>query len=89
MNLALWLLAGATLGWVGIHYLRFNEPRGLAVSMVIGLLGGVLGGEFVAPIFLAVAAVPADFSVFALFFALGVAAVFLTVGNFVFNRFGF
>ena len=40
-------------------------------------------------VFLAVAAVPADFSVFALLFALGAAAAFLTMGNFVYNRFGF
>jgi uncharacterized membrane protein YeaQ/YmgE (transglycosylase-associated protein family) len=88
MNVIIWMLAGAGLGWIGISYLRFNEQRGMAVSMVIGVVGGFLGGKVIAPMFTAVAAIPADFSASALFFALVVAAVSLAVGNFVVNRYG-
>ncbi len=88
MNFILWMLAGAALGWIGISYLRFNEQRGMAVSMVIGVMGGFLGGKVVAPMFTSVAAIPADFSATALFFALVIAAAFLAVGNFVGNRYG-
>jgi len=88
MNMALWILAGAALGWVGISYLRFNEQRGMALSMIIGIMGGFLGGKYLAPVFLEVAKVPADFSAAALFFAVLAAAGFLAVGNFVSNRFG-
>jgi len=88
MNVTLWVLAGAALGCFGIAYLRFNEQRGMALSMVIGVMGGFLGGKFIAPLFAAAAEVPADFSLSALFFAVVVAAVFLAVGNFVSDRFG-
>jgi hypothetical protein len=68
--------------------LAFNEERGMTVSMIIGGVGGFLGGKMIAPMFTAAAAVPADFSASALFFAAGVAAAFLAVGNLVHSRWG-
>ena len=88
MNIALWVLAGAALGWVGITYLRYNEQRGMALSMIIGIAGGFLGGKFIAPMFLEAAKVPAEFSMAALFFAFAAAAGFLAAANFVSNRYG-
>lgn len=88
MNIVMWILAGGILGWVGYSFLAFNEERGMMVSIIIGGVGGFLGGKMIAPMFTAVAAVPADFSAAALFFAAGVAAAFLAVGNLVYNRWG-
>jgi uncharacterized membrane protein YeaQ/YmgE (transglycosylase-associated protein family) len=89
MNVVVWMLAGAVLGWIGISFLRFNEGRGTAVSMVIGAVGGFFGGKIIAPMFTAMAAVPGDFSSSALIFAVAVAAAFLAIGNLVYQRFGF
>ena len=88
MNIAIWILAGAALGWAAFTYFGYNENRGKMLSMVIGLMGGFLGGKYLAPVFLEVAKVPADFSAAALFFAVVVSAGFLAVGNFVSNRYG-
>ena len=88
MDVVLWMLTGSVLGWIGCSYLRFNEGRGVAVSIIIGALGGFLGGKIVAPIFTAAAAVSGDFSVIALFYAAAVAAAFLVLGNMVHNRWG-
>lgn len=88
MNIIVWALAGAALGWVGISFLRFNEGRGTVVSMVIGAVGGIIGGKTIAPMFVAAAAVPGDFSMAALFFAAVIAAAFLAIGNLVHDRFG-
>jgi uncharacterized membrane protein YeaQ/YmgE (transglycosylase-associated protein family) len=87
MNIAIWMLAGAILGWVGYSFLGFNEARGKLVSIIIGAVGGFFGGQMVAPMFTA-AAVPSDFSLSALFFAAAVAAAFLALGNLVHNRWG-
>jgi uncharacterized membrane protein YeaQ/YmgE (transglycosylase-associated protein family) len=87
MNIVLWMLAGAALGWVGYSFLRFNEGRGQVVSIIIGAMGGFIGGQMVAPMFTSTP-VPGDFSVAAMFFAAGVAAAFLAVGNMVYNRWG-
>lgn len=88
MNIAMWMLAGAALGWMGFAYWGFNEERGPVVSMIIGAGGGIVGGKLIAPVFLAAAAVPGDFSAAALFFAAAVAATFLFVGNMVYCRWG-
>jgi uncharacterized membrane protein YeaQ/YmgE (transglycosylase-associated protein family) len=88
MDIVLWMLTGSVLGWVGCTYLRFNQGRGVVVSVIIGALGGFLGGQIVAPIFTAAAAAPGDFSVLALFYAAAVAAAFLVLGNMVHDRWG-
>jgi len=88
MNIAIWMLAGAALGWVGFSYMRFNEERGLMVSAIIGAIGGVLGGEIIAPMFTAGTVVAAGFNSSSLIYASVVAAVFLAVGNVVYNKWG-
>ena len=87
MELVLWLVAGAILGWVAITYMRLNEDRGTMVSIIIGAAGGVAGGKLVAPMFTAGAA-PGEFSMTALLVVLVSAAVCLTIGNFVHSRYG-
>jgi uncharacterized membrane protein YeaQ/YmgE (transglycosylase-associated protein family) len=88
MNIVMWLLAGGVLGWVGYSYLGFNQARGAMVSVIIGTVGGIFGGQLIAPMFTAAAVVPADFSSTALLFAAVVAAAFLAVGNLVYHRWG-
>ena len=87
MNIALCMLAGGILGWLGYTYLGYNEKRGRIMSIVIGATGGFFGGKMLAPMFTAAAA-PGDVSVGALFFAAAVAAAFLAIGNLVENRWG-
>ena len=88
MNIAMWMLAGGIIGWVGFAYLGFNEMRGVSVSTVIGMVGGLLGGKVLAPMFGAAAAIPGDFSMMALMVALLGAAACLAIANMVHNRFG-
>jgi hypothetical protein len=65
MNLALWMLSGALVGWLAYSVLGFNEARGRPVS-----------------------AVPGDFSVPAVFFAIVMAAAFLAIGDLLHTRWG-
>ena len=53
MNIVMWMLAGAILGWIGFTYLRFNEGRGMMISVIIGAVGGLVGGNMIAPLFTA------------------------------------
>jgi uncharacterized membrane protein YeaQ/YmgE (transglycosylase-associated protein family) len=87
MNIAIWILAGGILGWVGYAFLGFNTARAKMVPILIGAAGGFFGGKVIAPMFTAVA-VPVNFSMVALLFAAAVAAAFLAAGNFVYNRWG-
>jgi uncharacterized membrane protein YeaQ/YmgE (transglycosylase-associated protein family) len=88
MELVLWLVAGAVLGWLAIAYMKINEDRGTMVSMIIGAAGGAAGGKMLAPMFGAAAAVPGEFSMAALVVVLGSAAACLMLGNFIHNRYG-
>jgi uncharacterized membrane protein YeaQ/YmgE (transglycosylase-associated protein family) len=87
MNIAVWMLSGAIVGWLGYSVLGFNQARGQMVSMVIGAIGGVVGGNLVAPMFIT-SLPPGDFSLPALIFAAAIAATFLAVSNLVHNRWG-
>jgi uncharacterized membrane protein YeaQ/YmgE (transglycosylase-associated protein family) len=87
MNIALYMLAGAVLGWLGHTYLGYSENRGRVMSLIVGAMGGFFGGKMIAPMFTA-NAVPGQVSLAALLFAAAVAAAFLAIGNQVEKRWG-
>jgi len=88
MDIVMWVLVGAVLGCGGYSYFGINEGRGIVVSAVIGVVGGLLGGMMVEPLFTAtsIAAVPGDFNTSGLFFAAAVAAALLALGDVVYKR---
>jgi len=88
MDIMIWALAGGILGWAGYAFLGFNEGRGRNVSIIIGAVGGVLGGEMIAPMFTAGTVVAAGFNSASLLYASVVAAVFLVAGNMVYKKWG-
>lgn len=87
MNIIMFVLAGGLLGWAGYAFLGFNEARGRMVSIIIGAAGGLLGGQTIAPMFVAVP-VTADLSLPALFYAAGLATAFVAVGDLMSKRWG-
>ncbi len=88
MNIMLWVLAGGFAGWVGYSYMRFNEDRGMIVSIIIGVVGGFFGGNVLAPMLGAVSDTPNSFSLFSLVVALAAAAGCLAIGNLLSRRYG-
>jgi uncharacterized membrane protein YeaQ/YmgE (transglycosylase-associated protein family) len=88
MNIAIWILAGAALGWVAYSRAHFNRGRSQLVSIVIGTAGGFVGGQVFAPMVGAIAAVPGDFSMRSLIIALLSAAACLVIASEVHDRFG-
>lgn len=87
MNIAMWVLAGGVLGWIGFAMLDVNRERGMIVSVVIGALGGFFGGNVLAPMLGAVTDTPNDFSMYSLVIAMTSAAACLAIGNLVSNRY--
>ena len=88
MNLAMWVLAGGLLGWIGYAYIEANKDRGMIFSIVIGMVGGFFGGNVLAPILGAATETPNIFSPFALFVAAASAAACLAIGNLLAKRYG-
>lgn len=87
MNIAMWVLAGGVLGWIGYAALKVNEGRGMVVSIIIGAIGGFAGGNVLAPMLGAVVETPNDFSLFSMTIALASTAGCLALGDLVYKRF--
>ena len=51
MNVVLWALAGAGIGWISYSALHLNGARGLVVSAIIGVGGAFIGGHVLTPMF--------------------------------------
>ena len=88
MNIAMWVVLGGILGWIGFTILRANAERGMVVSIVIGAVGGLFGGNVLAPMLGAVTDAPNDFSLLAMVIALATAAGCLVIGNLISKRYG-
>lgn len=89
MSIAMWILAGGTLGWLGFPFImRVNAKRGTVISMIIGAGGGLCGGAVLAPMLGAVKNTPNDFSLFTMVIALASAGGCLIVKELVSSRYG-
>jgi len=86
--MVLWLLAGAVIGWAGVRLIGINAHRGTLISIVIGTIGALIGGQMVAPLMNSSPIVSGDFNIHALFIAAVSAAACLAIANMIENRFG-
>jgi len=44
INLILWLLFGAVIGWLASLVMRTDEQQGLLLNIVVGIIGAAIGG---------------------------------------------
>ena len=86
MNVAVWILAGAVVGWLAYAVVGYNATRGLKVSVAIGAFGGFVGGQVVAPMLVTAAAAPPGISKSALVMAVVIAATLLFLCNVAHKR---
>ena len=86
MNVVLWLLAGAAIGWISHSALHLNGARGLIVSAIIGVGGAFFGGHVLAPMF--GSEVAGGFSLLALFVASITALSCAFLSDMLYERFG-
>jgi uncharacterized membrane protein YeaQ/YmgE (transglycosylase-associated protein family) len=88
METLVWLVAGSLIGWLSYSYLGFNEARGVAVTMVIGAVGALVGAKVIAPMFMAATTPSSELSLPLMLFALGSAIGGLVLGNMLHRRWG-
>ena len=50
MNIIIWLLFGALIGWTASVLMRTNAQQGILLNVVVGIVGAVLGGWFLSPV---------------------------------------
>ena len=89
MQTLVWILAaGGLVGWISFSFLRFNAERGVAVSMLIGAVGALVGAKTIAPMFLTVATPPGEVTLPLILFAAGAAVAFAALAEMLNRRFG-
>ena len=50
MNLIIYLIAGAIVGYVASRIMRTNSQQGLILDIVVGVVGAFLAGTFISPL---------------------------------------
>ena len=87
MNVFIWMLTGAALGWLTFMYLGWSEGRGKVASIMIGGMAGIFGGKLLQPMFVKAAVPPSDdFSMSGLVCAIVLTMVILAGANMIFHK---
>jgi uncharacterized membrane protein YeaQ/YmgE (transglycosylase-associated protein family) len=87
MNLLIYLLIGAFVGWVASRIMGTDRQQGLLLNIVVGIVGAFVAGLFLTPL-LGIATInEGNFSLPALLVSLGGAVILLAVIN-LFRRGG-
>jgi len=50
MNLIIYLIAGAIVGYIASRIMRTNSQQGLLLDILVGVIGAFLAGWFISPL---------------------------------------
>lgn len=51
MNFILWLIVGGVIGWVASIVMGTNKQQGILLNVIVGIVGALLAGWFLSPLF--------------------------------------
>jgi len=83
MNLLLWLVIGGILGWIASFVMHTNAQQGLFLNIVVGIVGALLAGLWLVPLFGVDTINQNDFSLPALMVSLLGSVILLAGVNFL------
>jgi uncharacterized membrane protein YeaQ/YmgE (transglycosylase-associated protein family) len=81
MNLIIWLVVGGLLGWIASKIMRTDAQQGVILNVVVGIIGALLGGWLLAPLFGTGTINSSDFSIAGLLVSLLGAVILLAIVN--------
>ena len=82
MNFIIWLFIGGLLGWVASMIMKTDAQQGVFLNIVVGIVGAMLGGWFLAPLLGTGTINSNDFSVAGILVSLLGAVILLAIVNF-------
>ena len=85
MNFIIWLIVGGLIGWVASMVMRTNGQMGMVLNVVVGIVGALVAGWFLTPLFGISTINQSNFSLPALLVSLMGAIILLAVVN-LFSR---
>lgn len=51
MNFIIWIVVGGVLGWIASIIMRTDAQQGMLLNVIVGIIGALLGGWLLAPLF--------------------------------------
>lgn len=81
MNLILTLIVGGLIGWIASIVMRTNAQQGILLNIVVGIVGALLAGFLLAPLFGTGSITQGDFSLSGLLVSLLGAVILLAIVN--------
>jgi uncharacterized membrane protein YeaQ/YmgE (transglycosylase-associated protein family) len=51
MNIIIWLIIGGVLGWLASIVMKTDGQQGIFLNVIVGIIGAMLGGWVLSPLF--------------------------------------
>lgn len=83
MNLILWIVVGGVLGWLASLVMKTDPQQGTILNVVVGIVGALVAGFVIAPMFGTGTINTSDFSVSGLIVSFLGAVVLLALVNLI------
>lgn len=83
INFIIWIIVGGILGWIASMIMRTDSQQGPLLNIIVGIIGALLGGWLLAPLFGTGTINQGDFSISGLLISLLGAIVLLAIVNLV------
>lgn len=81
MNFIIWIVVGGVLGWLASLVMRTDASQGLLLNIIVGIVGALLGGWLLAPLFGTGTINQNDFSISSLLVSFLGAVILLAIVN--------
>ncbi|HXF62318.1 MAG TPA: GlsB/YeaQ/YmgE family stress response membrane protein [Caldilineaceae bacterium] len=81
LNIIIWIVVGGILGWIASLIMRTDAQQGLLLNIVVGIVGALIGGWLLAPLFGTGTINQGDFSLSGLLVSLLGAIILLAIVN--------
>ena len=81
MNIIIMLVVGGLIGWIASMIMRTNAQQGIILNIVVGIVGALLAGLLLAPMFGTGSITQGDFSLSGLLISLVGAVILLAIVN--------
>jgi len=81
MNFIIWIVVGGILGWLASLVMRTDAQQGMLLNVIVGIVGALLGGWLLAPLFGTGTINQNDFSISSLLVSFLGAVVLLAIVN--------
>jgi len=89
INLLVWIIVGALIGWLASIIMKTNSRQGLIADIIIGIVGAFVAGLLLSPLFNISTINEGNFSLPSLLVSLGGAVILLAVSKLFRNVAGF